>query len=559
MVGNPNVGKTAILNALTGGKFQVGNFPGTTVEIKEGKAVINGVEVEFIDLPGIYSMKPYSADEEIAVKFLLEGKYDVILNVVDSSNIERNLYLTLQLCSTNKPIVLVLNMLDEAQKKGFLVNSKKLSQILGVPVVETVAVKNEGIEKLKEEIFRAKNCKIRVKTVEEAVKLAEKIVEEVVERKRPIKEFDLDEVFTDPFLGMLIFISAMWMLFKFTYQVADPFVGIIDLAVNVLVKELSSYNSVIFSLLGRGVIKGVGSVLIFVPNIAFLFMGLAFMELSGYMARAVFLMDKLMSKLKLTGRSAIPMIMGFGCNVPAIMATRSIEDRKVRMATLLSIPFISCSARLPIYVLLAGAFFSNPGEIVMLMYFVSVFFSLLTAYLLRSTVFKGEAEFIMEMPPYRLPCLRDVLVNTWLGVKHFLEKAGTIILAMSILLWFITSYPSKENSYALILGNAIKPLFSPMGWSSSVVVAIIAGLVAKEVVVETLSVTTPDLHSVLTPAQAIALMVFTLLYMPCVAAMGVIKSETGSWKWVAFSIVFSFLVAYATSLMFLELAKMVIA
>ncbi len=554
MVGNPNVGKTAILNALTGGNFQVGNFPGTTVEKKEGRARIGEEVVEFIDLPGIYSLKAYSADEEVSRKFLFEEDYDVILNVVDASNLERNLYLTLQLCSIGVPVVIALNMLDEAERRGIIVDSEELSRVLGVPVVRTVAVRGEGIEELKKQIFRAKKCRIHAKSREEAVKLAEEIVKKVVSRVEKKHYLDeLDEVFTDPLLGLLVFLSAMWMLFKFTYQVASPLVNAIEIGVNALASLVGSGN-VLLSLVSGGIIKGVGSVLVFVPNIAFLFMGLAFMELSGYMARAVFLMDRVMSRLELNGRAAIPLIMGFGCNVPAILTTRGIEDWKVRMATILSIPFISCSARLPIYVMLAGLFFPKKGgEVIMLIYILSVVFALLSAFLLRKIVFKGDADFVMEMPPYRIPNAREVFMTTWNGLKHFLEKAGTIILAMSVVLWFITNYPSRTDSYAFMLGELIKPVFSPMGWNGKVAVALLTGLIAKEVIVETLSVTAPNLHAMLTPPQAFALMVFVLLYMPCAATLAVIKSETGSWKWVVFSAVFSFSVAYVTALAALAL------
>jgi ferrous iron transport protein B len=549
MVGNPNVGKTAILNALTKGNFQVGNFPGTTVEKKEGKATINGVFVEFIDLPGIYSLKAYSVDEEVSKKFLFEGDYDLILNVIDASNLERNLYLTLQLCSTGSPMVIALNMIDEAKKRGIEVNSKKLSEILGVPVIETVAVKGEGMGKLKNAIFNPKVCKTSAKTRDEAIKLAEDISKKVLIKKYRFVYLDeLDEVFTDPVVGMLIFISAMWMLFKFTYQVASPLVRIIEIGIDLAVKTVGSEN-VFYSLLSGGIIKGVGSVLVFVPNIAFLFMGLAFMELSGYMARAVFLMDGIMNRLKLNGRAAIPLIMGFGCNVPAVLTTRGIEDRNVRLATVLSIPFISCSARLPVYVLMAGLFFpKNGGEVIMVIYLLSVVFSLITAYLLRSLIFKGDSDFVMELPPYRFPNFRDVVLTTWNGLKHFLEKAGTIILLMSVVLWIITNYPNRADSYAFFIGNAIKPLFSPMGWGGEVSVALLTGLIAKEVIVETISVTTQNLHALLNPAQAFALMVFILLYMPCTATMAVIKSETNSWRWVVFSAVYSFSIAYITAL-----------
>ncbi len=559
MVGNPNVGKTAILNALTGGNFQVGNFPGTTVEKKEGRSVVNGVTVEFVDLPGIYGLEAYSADEEVSRRFLMEEDYDLILNVIDASNLERNLYLTLQLCNLGAPMVVALNMLDEARKRGIEVDSRTLSETLGVPVVETVAVKGEGIEELKKAIFSPKRCRLRARTREEAVRLAESIVKFVVrKRDEGLHYLDkIDEVFTDPVLGMLVFLSTMWMLFKFTYQVASPLVALIEVGVDTL-SSLVGSGTLLTSLLSEGVIKGVGSVLVFVPNIAFLFMGLAFMELSGYMARAVFLMDRIMSRLELNGRAAIPMIMGFGCNVPAILTARGIEDPKVRMATILSLPFISCSARLPVYVLLAGLFFpGRGGEVIMLIYLISVAFAMLSAYALRKLIFKGDADFVMEMPPYRIPRVRDILKNAWGGLRHFLEKAGTIILAMSVVLWFITNFPNKTDSYAFMLGEAISPLFSPMGWNGKVAVALLTGLIAKEVIVETLSITAPNLHAMLTPSSAFALMVFILLYMPCAATLAVIKSETGSWKWVAFSAVYSFSIAYVASLFFLELVKVV--
>ncbi len=558
MVGNPNVGKTAILNALTGGNFQVGNFPGTTVEKKEGRGVINGVTVEFVDLPGIYGLEAYSADEEVSRKFLMEEDYDLILNVIDASNLERNLYLTLQLCNLGAPVVVVLNMLDEARKRGIEVDSRALSEILGVPVVETVAVKGEGIDELKKAIFRARKCRIRAGSREEAVRLAESIVRSVVRKEEASHYLDrIDEVFTDPVLGMLVFLSAMWMLFKFTYQVASPLVALIEGGVDFLSSLIGS-GSLLTSLLSQGIVKGVGSVLVFVPNIAFLFIGLAFMELSGYMARAVFLMDRIMSRLELNGRAAIPLIMGFGCNVPAILTARGIEDPKVRMATILSLPFISCSARLPVYVLLTSLFFpERGGEVIMLIYLISVIFAMLSAYLLRKTLFRGDADFVMEMPPYRIPRLRDIIMNAWNGLKHFLEKAGTIILAMSVVLWFITNFPSRTDSYAFMLGEAISPLFSPMGWSGKIAVALLTGLIAKEVIVETLSITAPNLHALLTPPQALALMVFILLYMPCMATLAVIRSETGSWKWAAFSALYSFSIAYLASLAFLELARVV--
>jgi len=556
MVGNPNVGKTALLNALTGGSFEIGNFPGTTVEKKEGRARIKGVEINFVDLPGIYSLEAYSLDEKIARDYLVNERPDVVLNVIDASNLERNLYLTLQVCKLNIPMVIALNMVDEARKRGIDVNSRKLQEIIDVPVIETVAVEKKGIEKLKAALFNPSICGVEVKNRQ---KLAEQIVEQVVRKREPSICLDaLDDVFTDPLLGIPIFFSVMWMLFRFTYDVASPLVNTIDLAFNITIDTIGS-QSIIASLLSHGVIKGVGSVLVFVPNIAFLFIALAFMELSGYMARAAFIMDRTMSRFGLNGRAVIPLIMGFGCNVPAIMATRAIDDWKVRLTTVLINPFMSCSARLPIYILFAGTFFpSMASAAIMSLYLLGVVLALISASLLRRFVFRGEAEFIMEMPPYRIPKLSAIARLTWSRVKHFLEKAGTVILVMSMVIWFLTSYPSSniESSYAGILGRAIQPLFAPMHWSWELVVALIMGFVAKEVVVETIGITVGNLANLITPSQAFGFMVFSLLYMPCLATLAVIRSETGSWKWTTLAIAYSFMVAYTISLMFTELLSL---
>lgn len=552
MVGNPNVGKTALLNAITGGSFEVGNFPGTTVEKKEGKAKIKGVEVDFVDLPGIYSLEAYSLDEKIARDYLVNEKPDVVLNVIDATNLERNLYLTLQVCKLRIPMVIALNMVDEAKKRGIEIDVKKLQEILGVPVVETVAVESKGIDKLKNAIFNPSVCRIEF---ENRQKFAEQIAEQVVRKTEKLTHLDvLDEVFTDSILGIPIFFSVMWMLFRFTYDVASPFVNAIDLLFSTISDAVGD-GSVIASLISHGVIKGVGSVLVFVPNIAFLFIALAFMELSGYMARAAFIMDRTMSRFGLNGRAVIPLIMGFGCNVPAIMATRAIDDRKVRLTTILVNPFMSCSARLPIYILFAGTFFpSMASAAIMSLYMLGVLLALVSAFFLRRFAFKGEAEFIMEMPPYRVPKFSAIAKLTWSRVKHFLEKAGTIILAMSVVIWFLTNYPSSTvgESYAGMIGKVLEPLFAPMHWSWELVVALIMGFVAKEVVVETIGITVGDLHSLLTPAQAFGFMIFSLLYMPCLATLAVIRSETGSWKWTAFAVGYSFMLAYVMAFLLTE-------
>ncbi len=571
MVGNPNVGKTALLNALTGGNFVIGNFPGTTVEKKEGKCKIDGKEIEFIDLPGTYSLKDASSpDERIARDFILNENPDLILNVLDASNLERNLYLTLQLLEFGRPVIVVLNLIDEAKNKGIEIDSRRLEKILGVPVVETIAVENVGIEELKEKILKggvainATNAnaihEIHARNLEERIERAEDIARKVSRKTMVSKTIGdmLDEVFTDKYVGIPIFLSFMWMAFRFTYDVASPLVSLIDLTISQLSDAFSTYPIV-----SNGIITGVGSVLIFVPNIAFLFIALAILELSGYMARAVFIMDKAMEFFGLNGRSVVPLIMGFGCNVPAVMATRAIEDRNTRIVTILVNPFISCSARLPIYVLFAGAFFTGmESTVIMLMYLLGVVLALFSALLLRKFVFKGESQFIMEFPSYKVPKLRDIWLLTWNRTKHFLRKAGTIIFAMSIVIWFMTNYPYPEiqYSYAGMIGKLIQPIFSPMGWGWELSLALVMGFVAKEVVVETLGIVLGSpmaISHLMTPIQALGFMIFTLLYMPCVATLAAIKAETESWKWTAFAVTYGILIAYAMAYLIILLGGLI--
>ncbi|WP_330999846.1 ferrous iron transport protein B [Archaeoglobus neptunius] len=555
MVGNPNVGKTSLLNALTGGNFSVGNFPGVTVEKKEGKGKIDGKTVTFVDLPGIYSFQAESIDEQVARDYLIKEKPDLILNVINALNIERNLYLTLQLTEFGIPMIVVLNMIDEARKEGINIDAEKLSDLLRVPVVETSAVRGEGIQELRREILRGGRIpRVYHGSIEEIVKMAEDIAREVVRAGGIGKsEFEeaLDEVFMDRHLGIPIFLSIMWMMFVFTYSVAQPLTDLLGSLFDSIASHIAGLGGWFFSMLGNGVVAGVGSVLSFVPNIVFLFLFLSLLELSGYMPRAVFLVDGFMSRFGLNGRSVIPIIMGFGCNVPAVLATRSIEDRKVRIATVLVNPFISCSARLPIYILFAGTFFPESGSlIIMALYLTGVVIALVSALILRNSLLKGESEFIMELPPYMLPNTRELWLMTWSRTKHFIQKAGTVILVMSVVVWYITNYPGGniESSYAAMLGKAIQPLFSPMGWSWELVLALISGFVAKEVVVATIGVLNVDISSIMSPTQAFAYMLFTLLYMPCVATISAIRAEIGA-RWAAFAVLFSFSVAYVISIL----------
>ena len=548
LVGNPNVGKTALINALTGGNFIVGNFPGVTVEKKEGKAKINGKDVIFVDLPGIYSFQTKSIDEEITKKFLREETPDLIINVINAANLERNLYLTLELADFGIPMVVVLNMIDEAEKMGIQIDERKLSEILKVPVVKTIANKGVGIDELKREILKGGLIPRRFgKSFEEKVKIAEEIARKVLKVSKERSDFNemLDEVFMDKHLGIPIFFSIMWMMFVFTYNVAQPIVDALDFFFTTLAERISG-DGWMQSLLSGGIVKGVGSVLVFLPNISFLFIFLSLLELSGYMPRAVYLTDSFMSKFGLSGRSIIPLIMGFGCNVPAVLSTRSIEDDKVRIATVLINPFMSCSARLPIYVLFISAFFPKNGSVVMMgLYLTGIAVALLSALIFRKTILSGETEFIIELPPYRVPTPKEIWILTWSRTRHFLEKAGTIILAMSVVLWFITNYPTNEieNSLAGLIGKAVQPLFSPFGWDYRLVLSIVTGFIAKEVVVETIGIMGLDVGEIMTPAQALGFMVFALLYIPCFATIAAIKTEAGV-KWAAFSVIYSFLVAY---------------
>ncbi len=568
MVGNPNVGKTALLNAITGGRFEIGNFPGTTVEKKEGTAVINNTAVYFIDLPGIYSLHAYTIDEKIARDYLVNEKPDIILNVINAANLERNLYLTLQLCELGIPMVIALNMMDEAKKMGLEINSRKLEEILGVPVVETVAIEKIGIDSLKEKLFHAKVSRIKVKDVDirSRIKTASEIASKVVTKKEIVKTWDdiLDEVFTDKYFGIPIFLAFMWIVFRFTYDVAAPLVTLIDIGFSELSSAVLNSGLPFSDLIANGIITGIGSVLVFIPNISFLFIALAILELSGYMTRAVFILNKIMLKFGLTGRSVIPLIIGFGCNVPAVMATRGIEDDKVRLTTIIINPFMSCSARLPIYVLFAGAFFAGYASLViMFLYLFGVCVALTSALLIRKTVLPGEASFILEIPPYRIPKIKSILDLTWIRVKHFLVKAGSIILAMSVVVWYITTYPggSIETSYAAMLGKIVQPLFSPLGWKWELVFALITGFIAKEVVVETLGIILGDLSKLSTLAtvpQALGFLVFSLLYIPCLATLAVIRSETGSWKWTAFAVVYGFSVAYVLSFILINILGLLI-
>lgn len=633
LVGNPNVGKSTLFNALTGMKQHVGNWPGVTVEKKVGVSRHRGRDIEVVDLPGMYSTIPYSLDEKVARDFLRSGDSDAVIHVVDATNLERNLYLTLQLLEMGLRPIIALSMVDLAQEQGILLDVEKLSSSLGLPVVPINASRKEGLDQLMAAALAPVLPEVLAvnydKDVSRDVAVIRSILEDaevegnrewmarnivagdatllddvtvdtrshlddalssmaaednelsMVDRryaiisdlaakvqKRPPRRRSrsdrIDRVVTHKYLGIPIFLTIMWAMFQLTFVMAEPFMALIEMGFEGLA-EFVSENVVGTwgSFLGDGIIAGVGSVLVFLPNIMILFLLLAILEESGYLARAAFVMDKVMHAIGLQGKSIIPMLMGFGCNVPAIMATRTIDDDKDRIISILINPFMSCSARLPVYILLAGIFFpGNAGTVVFALYVLGILVGIGSAKLFRSTLFKGEpTPFIMELPCYKAPSalasLQKMLDKGWV----FVRKAGTVILLAVVILWAMSYFPSgveyaSEDSYIGMLGMLIAPLVAPLGFDWKIAVALIFGFIAKEVVIGALG----TLYGVgddgeglsgqlegdpaWNQVNALGLMAFVLLYTPCVAAIGAIRHETGSNRLTLFSVVYGLAVAW---------------
>jgi len=690
LAGNPNSGKTTMFNNLTGARQHVGNYPGVTVEKKEGNLKYKDYEINVVDLPGIYSLTAYSIDEIVARNSVVEEKPDVVIDIIDTSNLERNLYLAIQFMELGVPLVLAFNMSDIAERQGIRINKDRLSQLLGSPIVFTVASRKRGMEELLDEAIKVVQGKtgLRKTTIgygreiqEEIIKLEEILVKDKdIEQKytsrwlavkllendneviKKVKEspylgqifaqiekstvhlkniFDdtpeaviadrrygfisgacdeavkrtyeirhtisdrIDKVVINRILGLPIFLGLMWLVFKFTFRLSEPLMGWAETGqgwLGSLFSGLLPEGSALQSLIVDGIIGGVGSVFVFVPIIFLLFLAIALLEDSGYMARAAFIMDRLMHKIGLHGRSFIPMLLGFGCNMPAIMATRTIEDRKDRLVTILVNPFMSCGARLPVYTLFIGAFFSRKiaGNVLFSLYMLGIIIAIIMAKIFRKYLFKGPAApFVMELPPYRLPTIRGLFIHMWERGVVYLKKAGTIIFAGCVLIWGISNFPwnpeysknydilikqaqgngelvtqlenqksfeKMEKSYAGRLGKAIAPVFRPLGlddWKISV--GLVGGFIAKEIVVGTLG----TLHSVgeadeesdtlrealqreirtdgskiYNPLVAYSLMVFVLLYIPCVAVIAVIKRETNTWRWPLFTAFYTTAVAW---------------
>ncbi len=683
LVGQPNVGKSMLINSISDSHLRVGNFSGVTVEKAEVTLEHEGIKIRIIDLPGAYSLHEYTIEERVTKNFLENEEYDMILNVVDATNLERNLLLTTELLEYDRKMVIALNMMDEAEKEGLEIDSEQMSEVIGAPCIEVSAVEKRGIANLinacvdvakapkvkskmlysdtaEEEIskiadfleekgfichfnYNYRDIAIRLIQEDEQVynvirqkpiwiellpmvrealnhlylhydtkniedifteehhAFAKGVIQETVKYKTPKAENlteRIDNLLIHKYLGIPIFLFFMWALFQLTFTLGALPMDMIDslfVALAQKAKEIFG-ESGLGSLIADGMIGGVGAVVMFLPNIMILFFGIALLETTGYMSRVAFLLDGFFHKLGLHGKSFIPLVTGFGCSVPAYMAARTLKNEKDKLITLFIIGFMSCSARLPIYILFIGAFFdtSNAGNILFLIYIAGAIFGLVMAKLLRVFVFKGEDEpFVMEMPKYRLPSAKliwhTVMNNAWM----YLKKAGTYILTATMLIWFMSNYPkqpkleaqyadqiaksntqsqkatlqaalekeSLENSYLGIVGKATEPFFAPLGYDWKMAVALESGLAAKEVVVSTLGVlyslgsevTEEDkslvsaIKAQIPVAAAISFIVFVMLYLPCLAASMVFAKEAGGWKYLVYLFGFTTLVAWVMS------------
>ncbi len=638
LAGNQNCGKTTLFNALTGSNQHVGNFPGVTVDQKAG--VIKGTDHQVVDLPGIYSIRPYTQEEIVTRDFILKSRPDAIINIVDATNIERNLYLTLQLLTLQVPTVIALNMMDELVGNGGSVDVQKMSEALGVPVVPISAAKNQGITELVDTLIDTASRRVTPKVQDfcpegpvhrcihavchiiedhaqriniarrfcamkliegeqdffDALELSqnekeliehtviemehetgldrnaaladmrynfiEKVCGECVVKAKESREhrrsMQIDKVLTHRIFAIPLFIAIMGLVFFLTFNVVGAFLSnVMSYAIDGLTlladRALTAYgiNPVVHSLVIDGIFAGVGSVVSFLPLIVTLFFFLSILEDSGYMARVAFVMDKLLRKIGLSGRSFVPMLVGFGCSVPAIMATRTLSSNRDRKMTILLTPFMSCSAKIPIYTLFAAAFFPGHELLVMLaLYFGGILVGILVAMVLKNTAFKGNpVPFVMELPNYRFPSAKSVVLLMWEKAKDFLTRAFTVIFMATVIIWFMQTFDTRLNvvensadSILAALGRLVSPIFAPLGFGDwRMVTALVSGFTAKEAVVSTfgviLGVSTEQLgialHSLFTTASAASFLAFCLLYTPCVAAVSTIKTELKSgWKTV---------------------------
>jgi ferrous iron transport protein B len=710
LVGNPNSGKTTLFNYSSGSKEKVGNYAGVTVDSKEATYKQSGYTFSIVDLPGTYSIKSYSPEEIYLRNYIFDNKPDIVVNIVDASNLERNLYLTTQLIDMGVQIVIALNMYDELEKKGDILDYTSLGKLLGVPVIPTVSSKGKGIKKLFDKIIEVYEnrepvvrhihinygteiensiCAIQSKIkIEEnraftniisarylAIELLEndkefsqsitrcinsmeiiqtakkeylkleKLYSDPVETvitdlrygfisgalketlkinkvERVRKTKIIDNYLTNKYLGIPIFVFFMWLTFFTTFKLGGYPKHWMEMGTGILSELITNIlpSGIVRDFFVEGIIGGVGGVIVFLPNIIILFLFISFMEDTGYMARAVFIMDKVMHKIGLHGKSFIPLFMGFGCNVPAIMATRIIESRRDRLITMLITPFMSCSARLPVYILFISAFFAkNQGSVLFLLYALGVIFAILSALFLKRFFFKSEEiPFVMELPPYRVPTVRSIFKHVIFRTGLYLRKIGGVILLASIIVWILSSFPrtvtysrdytgeiakientqlsvnekdesvsrlnleqkseKQSKSFMGIIGRSIEPVMKPLGFDWRLSVSILSGLAAKEVVVSTLGVifqadndagegslvekiqTQKDSsgRTLFTPLIAFSFMLFILTYFPCIGVVAAIRRESGSWKWAAFVVVYTTSMAWLLSFTVYQVGNMFI-
>lgn len=575
LLGNPNVGKTTLFNYLTGMNQYVGNWPGVTVEKKEGWHE----DIKVVDLPGIYAMDTYSNEEKVSKNFLVDEKPDLIVNIIDASNLSRNLYLTSQASEFGIPIVIALNMLDMAIAKGITIDPHKLSENLGVPVVPIVAARGQGIDELIK-IIKDPSTRRRstLKTLG-SEKATYAYIDAIVEKsqiseigKTSVSEL-IDRIVLNPILAYPIFLLLLFLVFKLTFSwVGDPLSGAFKAYIihplSVFINEALTNSSGWFrSLIVDGVVAGVGSVIVFLPIIMTLFFGISILEESGYMSRAALIMDRLMRRMGLSGKAFIPMIIGFGCSVPAIMSARTLESDKDRKLAALLAPLMSCNARLPVYMLFTSLFFVNNQELVVLsLYLLGIGIAFLIGILFKNTIFKkAEEPLLIELPDYQIPRLKSVFRNTWDKGKSFIKKAGTIIFSLSVIVWFLSNFNFSgmvqiPDSIMASIGRFAAPALSPLGFGTwQAAVALITGLMAKEVVISTMQIVYQgDLATILpqvfTPLTAYAFMVFVLLYTPCVAVMATFKKEFGT-KLMLFSVSYQLILAWTVSFLVFQIGR----
>ena len=670
LIGNPNCGKTSLFNNVTGAKEKVGNYGGVTVDSKEGWFIVGGRKVQLVDLPGTYSLTEYSPEEMYVRTYIRDKQPDAILNIVDSGNLERNLYLTTQIMDMNIPMVVALNMWDELEKSGDKLDIEMMSRLLGARMVPVTAYNGHGVKELLEATMEAideseqetRHHNVNYGTlIEDSIKTlsdmcptldrytvlkiiendqhallllkgqenAEQVKSTATELRQRIERdynddiisiitdlkygfvrgalaealipnpdratgvtkpgYSMDRLLTNRWLALPILLVLMWLMFEATFTLGAYPQEWIESGIGWIGEWIGSTmpDGILKDLIVDGIIGGVGGVLVFLPQILILFFFISLLEDSGYMARASLIVDRIMHRVGLHGKSFIPYLIGFGCGVPAIMATRTLENRRDRIVTILTIPFMSCSARLPAYLLLVAAFFTaKQGLILMSIYLIGILVAALTAIVLSKTILKHDkTQFVMELPPYRKPTARNATIHMWSKGKQYLQKMGTIILAASIIVWALGYFPRHEgqtsqeqieNSYMGMMGKAIEPVVAPLGFNWQMGVSVLTGAAAKEIVVSTMGVlytgeadadeesaplkeklqtaTKDDGTHVFNPVVAYSFMLFILLYFPCIAALAAIRREAGT-KWMVFEIIYTTAVAWIVSFIFYQVAS----